>query len=111
MSLMPIEYQGREQAYVKHTILRTYLQRLIMIIGRSEKVINYVDCFAGPWSEESDDLRDTSIGISLSLMKDCAKTLEEQHGAKVRFRALYIEKRQCFLRSCRDSFPTIRAVS
>ncbi|HCF5179761.1 TPA: three-Cys-motif partner protein TcmP [Pseudomonas aeruginosa] len=92
MSLMPIEYQGREQAYVKHTILRTYLQRLIMIIGRSEKVINYVDCFAGPWSEESDDLRDTSIGISLSLMKDCAKTLEEQHGAKVRFRALYIEK-------------------
>lgn len=47
MSLMPIEYQGREQAYVKHTILRTYLQRLIMIIGRSEKVINYVDCFAG----------------------------------------------------------------
>lgn len=49
MSLMPIEYQGREQAYVKHTILRTYLQRLIMIIGRSEKVINYVDCFAGPY--------------------------------------------------------------
>ena len=92
MSLIPMEYQGREQAYVKHTILRTYLQRLFMIIGRSEKVINYVDCFAGPWSEESDDLRDTSIGISLSLMKDCAKSLEERHGAKVKFRALYIEK-------------------
>lgn len=87
-----MEYQGREQAYVKHTILRTYLQRLFMIIGRSEKVINYVDCFAGPWSEESDDLRDTSIGISLSLMQDCAKSLEERHGAKVKFRALYIEK-------------------
>lgn len=92
MSLIPMEYQGREQAYVKHTILRTYLQRLFMIIGRSEQVINYVDCFAGPWSEESDDLRDTSIGISLSLMKDCAKSLEERHGAKVKFRALYIEK-------------------
>lgn len=92
MSLIPMEYQGREQAYVKHTILRTYLQRLFMIIGRSEKVINYVDCFAGPWSEESDDLRDTSIGISLSLMKDCAKSLKERHGAKVKFRALYIEK-------------------
>ncbi|UUQ67774.1 three-Cys-motif partner protein TcmP [Pseudomonas fuscovaginae UPB0736] len=92
MSLIPMEYQGREQAYVKHTILRTYLQRLFMIIGRSEKVISYVDCFAGPWSEESDDLRDTSIGISLSLMKDCAKSLEERHGAKVKFRALYIEK-------------------
>ncbi|WP_110970690.1 three-Cys-motif partner protein TcmP [Pseudomonas huaxiensis] len=92
MSFIPMEYQGREQAYVKHAILRTYLQRLFMIIGRSEKVINYVDCFAGPWSEESDDLRDTSIGISLSLMKDCAKSLEERHGAKVKFRALYIEK-------------------
>jgi len=92
MSFIPTEYQGREQAYVKHIILRTYLQRLFMIIGRSEKVINYVDCFAGPWSEESDDLHDTSIGISLSLMKDCAKSLEERHGAKVQFRALYIEK-------------------
>lgn len=61
-----------------------------MIAGRSEKVINYVDCFAGPWSEESDDLRDTSIGISLSL--DYVKSLEERHGAKVKFRALYIEK-------------------
>lgn len=92
MSLIPVVYKGREQAYVKHSILKTYLQRLFMIIGRSEKVINYVDCFAGPWSEESDDLRDTSIGISLSLMKDCAKALEERHGAKVKFRALYIEK-------------------
>ncbi|MBD8711295.1 three-Cys-motif partner protein TcmP [Pseudomonas sp. CFBP 13715] len=92
MAQVPIEYRGREQAYVKHTILKTYLQRLFMIIGRNEKVINYVDCFAGPWSEESDNLRDTSIGISMNLMKDCAKSLEDQHDAKVKFRALYIEK-------------------
>lgn len=92
MSSIPVEYHGREQAYVKHTILKTYLQRLFMIIGRNEAVINYVDCFAGPWSEESEDLRDTSIGISLRLMKDCAKSLEEIHNCKVTFRALYIEK-------------------
>lgn len=92
MAAIPVEYHGREQAYVKHTILKTYLQRLFMIIGRNETVINYVDCFAGPWSEESEDLRDTSIGISLKLMKDCAKSLEEVHGCKVKFRALYIEK-------------------
>ncbi|MDD2030071.1 three-Cys-motif partner protein TcmP [Pseudomonas sp. 39167] len=92
MSSVPAEYLGREQAYVKHTILKTYLQRLFMIIGRNETVINYVDCFAGPWSEESEDLHDTSIGISLRLMKDCAKSLEEIHGRKVNFRALYIEK-------------------
>ncbi|WLG62264.1 three-Cys-motif partner protein TcmP [Pseudomonas sp. FP1762] len=92
MAAIPVEYHGREQAYVKHIILKTYLQRLFMIIGRNETVINYVDCFAGPWSEESEDLRDTSIGISLKLMKDCAKSLEEVHGCKVKFRALYIEK-------------------
>jgi len=85
-------YRGREQAYVKHTILKTYLQRLIMIIGRTELEINYVDCFAGPWSEESDDLRDTSIGISLELMEESAISLKSTFGRNVRFRALYIEK-------------------
>lgn len=32
-SKMPDAYIGREQAYVKHTILKTYLQRLFMIVG------------------------------------------------------------------------------
>ncbi|RON08174.1 hypothetical protein BK659_16585 [Pseudomonas brassicacearum] len=89
---IPKEYHGREQAYVKHTILQTYLQRLFMIIGRKESVINYVDCFAGPWSEESDDLKDTSIGISLRQMKECADALKSQFGKDIKFRALYIEK-------------------
>ena len=89
---VPKEYHGREQAYVKHTILKTYLQRLFMIIGRKEAVINYVDCFAGPWSEESDDLKDTSIGISLCQMRECADALQAQFGVSVKFRALYIEK-------------------
>lgn len=44
----PVPTLCREQAYLKHTILRTYLQRLFMIVGRGkETVINYVDCFAG----------------------------------------------------------------
>jgi three-Cys-motif partner protein len=89
---IPKEYHGREQAYVKHTILKTYLQCLFMIIGRKETVINYVDCFAGPWAEESDDLKDTSIGISLRQMRECAETLKSKFGANVKFRALYIEK-------------------
>lgn len=92
MAVVPLEYQGREQAFVKHTILRTYLQRLFMIVGRYEVVINYVDCFAGPWSEESEELEDTSIGISLQQMKHSAVGLSEQFGKSVRFRALYVEK-------------------
>lgn len=92
MAIVPKEYQGREQAFVKHTILRTYLQRLLMIVGRAEPIINYVDCFSGPWSEESSELEDTSIGISLQQMKQAAESLSEQFGRQVDFRALYIEK-------------------
>lgn len=92
MAVLPVEYKNREQAFIKHTILRTYLQRLLMIIGRNEAIVNYVDCFSGPWSEESKDLEDTSIGISLQQMKQAANSLSEQFGRHVKFRALYIEK-------------------
>ena len=92
-SRMPDAYLGKEQAYVKHTILRTYLQRLFMIVGRSkETVINYVDCFAGPWKEEDDNFSDTSIGVSLEQMAICQKSLEDQFNRNITFRALYIEK-------------------
>lgn len=89
---IPADYIGREQAYVKHTILRTYLTRLFMIIGRNEATINYVDCFAGPWEDETEELRSTSIGISLSQMKMCAGALKKNFNKQVKFRALYIEK-------------------
>ncbi|MBL4705531.1 MAG: three-Cys-motif partner protein TcmP, partial [Flavobacteriales bacterium] len=89
---IPAEYTGREQAYVKHSILKTYLTRLLMIIGRGETVINYVDCFAGPWEDETDDLRSTSIGISLNQIKLCAGALRKNFNKTVKFRALYIEK-------------------
>lgn len=90
---MPSIYIGKEQAYVKHTILKTYLQRLFLIVGQSkETVINYVDCFAGPWKEEDEDLSDTSIGVSLEQMASCQESLQKQFGRDVKFRALYIEK-------------------
>jgi len=46
---VPESYRGREQAYVKHQLLRTYLERLFMIIGQYQSCIRYVDCFSGPW--------------------------------------------------------------
>jgi three-Cys-motif partner protein len=87
----PEDYIDREQTFIKHTLLNNYLYRLFMIIGRHEKSISYVDCFAGPWQEGSDDLRDTYIAISLNIMQKCKEGLS-QLGKNVRFRALYIEK-------------------
>ena len=86
-------YIGREQAHIKHTVLKTYLQRMFMIVGRGkEVVINYVDCFAGPWEEKDDTLGDTSIGISLEQMDACRKYLKEKFNREVKFRALFVEK-------------------
>ena len=65
------EYKGREQALIKHQLLESYLYWLFMIVGQRQLTISYVDCFAGPWQESSEDMSDTSIGRSLSTMKNC----------------------------------------
>jgi three-Cys-motif partner protein len=62
-----------------------------MIKGQFEPVICYIDCFAGPWQEDSSQMHDTSIGISLKIMRNCQAALSEK-GKKVKFEALYIEK-------------------
>lgn len=89
--MIPKSYEGREQTYIKHSLLRSYLERLFMILGQFAKTICYVDCFAGPWQEQNADLKDTSIAISLEIMKKCREGLLKL-GRDVCFRALFIEK-------------------
>jgi three-Cys-motif partner protein len=84
-------YRGREQTYIKHTLLEAYLLRLFMIIGLRQKKVRYVDCFSGPWQEGSADLRETSIGISLKNIQKCREGLKK-NGKDVTFHALFIEK-------------------
>jgi len=88
---IPDDYKGKEQSLIKHKLLEAYIQRLFMIIGQHENRIRYVDCFAGPWKTESDNLKDTSIAISLDIMKGCHESLKKR-GRNVQFKALFIEK-------------------
>lgn len=93
---VPKAYQGREQTYIKHELLRVYLKRLFLIIGMSAQQLGvselcYVDGFAGPWQDESDDISSTSIAISLEILDECRKELEKQNRS-IRIRALYVEK-------------------
>jgi len=88
---VPENYRNREQSYVKHQLLRTYLERLFMIIGQYQGVIRYVDCFSGPWSEQDENLQDTSIGISIEIIRQCWEGLRRM-GKRVKFQALFIEK-------------------
>lgn len=95
-AVVPEAYQGREQAYIKHELLKNYLEKLFLIIGMGSGRLGitelcYVDCFAGPWSAENESLSDTSIGVSLRILDKCQKELNAR-GVKLRFRAIYIEK-------------------
>lgn len=92
----PKGYDNREHAYIKHCLLKEYLQKLFLIIGmgsRESEVVEicYVDCFAGPWLDESDKLGTTSIAISLGILEQCQKELRDQ-GKNIKLRALYVEK-------------------
>lgn len=88
---IPSAYKGREQAYFKHRLLETYLERLFMIVGHHQKTICYVDCFAGPWQEKGTELEDTSIAKSLHIIKRCQNGFAGEKNCP-KFRALFIEK-------------------
>lgn len=100
---MPDAYRDREQAYVKHQLLQAYVEKLFLIIGMSAqrlgiKELCYVDCFAGPWGDETEAIESTSIAISLRVLAGCRQALLNQ-GIDISFRALYIEKdRKAFAR-------------
>src|SRR5882672_6119863 len=92
----PGEYHGRELAFIKHELLKAYLEKLFLIVGMSSSrsgitELCYVDCFAGPWSATNESLSDTSIGVSLRILDKCQKELNARN-VKLQFRALYVEK-------------------
>jgi three-Cys-motif partner protein len=103
---IPERYKGHEQAFVKHSLLKAYLERLFMIIGQFHRQIRYVDCFSGPWQEEGRDLKHTSIRISLDLMRQCRDKLREM-GREVRFKALFIEKDKRAFRKLQEYLATV----
>ena len=81
---------------VKHALLKSYLEKLVLIIGMGAKKAGHaeiclVDCFAGPWGALNDDLEGTSISLSLKTLAACKEKLATL-GVDVNMRALYIEK-------------------
>lgn len=115
--VVPDRYKGREQTYFKHRLLEAYLELLFMIVGHHARSICYVDCFAGPWEEQGDDLGDTSIARSLDIIKKCRDGLLEKN-KNVRFRALFIEqnsksfqKLEDYLASRKDEGTEVKALN
>jgi three-Cys-motif partner protein len=93
---VPDIYKEREPAFIKHTLLESYLETLVLTIGLAAKgeaqaEICYVDCFAGPWGSEDENLDGTSIALSLKTLDSCKDKLASL-GVNARMRALFIEK-------------------
>lgn len=86
-------YEGREHSLIKHELLKSYLEVLLSIVGVSGvRKFAYVDCFAGPWGDNSESLAGTSIAISLEILAKVRDTLEKVHGIRgLEFRAIYVE--------------------
>lgn len=93
---VPDVYEGRIPAMVKHALLKSYLEKLVLIIGmngrsKGSAEICYVDCFAGPWGSDDEKLEGTSISLSLKTLAACKEKLELQ-GVDARMRALFVEQ-------------------
>lgn len=86
------DYEGREHSGIKHKLLEGYLEKLLLIRGMSGiRYFAYVDCFAGPWGDESDDLHANSIAISLRILRSVREALAAR-GKHVSMKAIYVEK-------------------
>lgn len=87
-------YEGREHSVVKHALLKGYLEKLLFIMGMTGiREIAYVDCFAGPYKDESSDIQATSIAISLDILKKVRDALATQ-GKHITVKAIYVEKKK-----------------
>ena len=90
--LDPSLYKGREQTFIKHFVLEHYLQKLTYKKGWHGGVINYVDCFAGPWQHASEELSDTSPFIALQELSKARDTLRDKGRPALSLRCLFIER-------------------
>jgi three-Cys-motif partner protein len=93
---IPPHYHGREQSYLKHRVLHDYLVQWGHKLAGNARFrrgmrLWYVDTFAGPWNERTEDLRDTSIAIALEALEMAAATWRERR-FDVELRAIFVEK-------------------
>ncbi len=94
---VPQEYAGREQSYLKHSVLREYLTPWGFKLGGAARSIRgrttlwYVDTFAGPWGTVAESLDGTSVSIGLEVLAT-AQTAWRERGNDIDVGAVFVEK-------------------
>ena len=118
MSLDLANYEGREQAYVKHHFLAGYLESLIFKVASGYDEIVYVDGFSGPWKNKGERFEDTSFGIALAALTLAKQTwatmADPAQRRQVRVTAHLVEKNKAELAkldALREMFPEVTIVA
>lgn len=83
---------GREQAYVKHSLLQIYLPELAFKVGQKWNALVYVDGFAGPWKTHDPDHADSSFGIAIKALRQSQSGLSEGSGRKLNITCVLVEQ-------------------
>jgi len=87
----PEYYIGKEQTYIKHFILESYIERVAYNIGSFAPDFVYVDGFSGPWKSQSENYEDTSFVIAINKLRDVRSSLKNR-GRDFNIKCLFIEK-------------------
>lgn len=89
---LPDSYRGREQTFIKHVILKRYLERVAWKILWSQPEFVFIDGFSGPWASKSSAYEDTSFGIAMRLLRHVRDELKGKYGRDRRVRCIFVEK-------------------
>ena len=88
---LPAVYRGREQTFIKHWILRHYLERVARNILWARQEFVFVDGFSGPWASSASGYSDTSFGIAMQILRKVRDELKAQ-GRTRNVRCVFVEK-------------------
>lgn len=86
-------YQNREQAYVKHSLLHKYLPELTYRIGTQWDSLVYVDGFAGPWQTRDPEYKDSSFGVAFEALRKSRLGLRDKWGRDLAVQLILVEER------------------
>ena len=89
--VLPREYHDREQTFVKHIILRGYLQKVAYNILSAWDDFTFVDGFSGPWEARSEEFADTSFGIAIRELREVRESFRLRGKTKC-LRCVFVEK-------------------
>lgn len=103
---LPEEYRGRAQTFVKHQVLRHYLDRAAMTILSAWDDFVFIDGFSGPWKNAREDYSDTSFGIAIDRLRE-ARSNWAVHGRPRKVRCVFVEQREAAFNKLRAATESV----